>query len=372
MNLFPAYKRSPLVSSETFAICLLMTCSLQIMGGLLPRIPIFPWLRIGLAYWIILPFLIRFGVAQVLVLFLFRNLMTMIYGGQLFSSFLISTSAGFVSLAVFGALGRYLYRHKKINLYGLSIMTAGSFNIIQLVVACQLIVQHQDFYFQVAPILVWSLASGWFIAFVVSRSQETLDSLFSRTYSLSPPALGTGKIQLFSMDAAGLLASVAVFISIFVFRSPWVQLGTSVCLVLIIKPENTKTLLYAWPFYFYISWLHLFRTDGVYIIGEWITQEGLDAFIYYTLRTTNVILCGQWLARYVPAVIRNLQRNRYLEGACFALPILPSIFGISIALGKELFGKIKKRDFENLLEPILDRLQIEFVRLSDNQSYQPG
>ena len=45
----------------TFAICLLLAASLQIIENLVPRIPIFPWLRFGFTYLVLLPFLLRYG-----------------------------------------------------------------------------------------------------------------------------------------------------------------------------------------------------------------------------------------------------------------------------------------------------------------------
>lgn len=361
-------KRPPLIRPETFAFCLLITCSLQIMENLLPKVPIFPWLRIGLAYWIILPFLLRYGVGQVIVLFFFRNLMTLIYGGQIFSSFFISTTAGILTLAMVGSLGRYLFIRDKISLYGLSILTACSFNICQLAVAYHLIVKHHDFYFQIAPILTWSLVSGCLIAFAISRSQGALINLFSKTYSFNPLEFQESRNRITTKIWVQSLVSLMVFISIFLLTSTVGQLALVIGLALINKPKNIKILLFAWPFYFYIIWLHLFRTDGVYIVGEWITREGLEACIYYTLRTTNLILCGQWLSKYITVLMEKLKYNRYLEGVCFALPLLPSIFGMSIALGRDLFHKVKNRDFENLLEPIMDRLEKEFIKFHTKES----
>ena len=104
-------KAHPPLSSEVLALSLLLATSLQIMENLLPKVPIFPWLKLGLAHLIILPFLLRFGVKNVLILFLSRNLITLMYGGQIFSSFLISTLSGLFSLGFIGQ-GVYMLYHK--------------------------------------------------------------------------------------------------------------------------------------------------------------------------------------------------------------------------------------------------------------------
>jgi uncharacterized membrane protein len=363
MQFLTDHKISKPPSAETLAICLVLTCSLQIMENLLPKIPIFPWLRLGLAYWILLPFLIRFGVLHTLLLFMSRNLITLIYGGQIFSSFLISSCAGVLTFALTGSLVRALYLRKKIGLVGFSVLLACSFNAIQLGVVNLLLVQHSDFYFQLSPILFWSLISGCLTAFLVFKSRDTLIQLLSREFNLKiQPSSGQNSgfgISFYLQIAAASLFFVVIFLT----KGLSYQLIFIPALLVVNRFKNLKILLFAWPFYFYIATLHLFRTDGVYIVSEWITREGLDAFLFYTARTTNIILCGQWMAAFLPSLISRYTKNRHLKGILLALPILPALFGISIGLGRELFIKIKNRQLGNLLDPIIEKLLGEFFRL---------
>ena len=367
---FPINRKEPAaVRPETFAVCLVLTCSLQIMENLLPKIPIFPWLRLGLAYWVLLPFLIRFGVRQALLLFLFRNLITLIYGGQIFSSFLISTSAGLLSLSVFGTVGRLFLIRNKIGLIGLSVLLACSFNINQLVIVDFLLIRHRDFYFQLAPILFWSAVSGSLIAALVYKSRHVLDRLFSKSYSLSKSVAELNEASLKSSEKLSAAVSMIVFCSLFFFNNWKIQAIYLVVLVVVTRFKNIRLLKHSWPFYFYIAWLHLFRTEGVYVFREWITAEGLDSFLYYAFRTTNIIVCGQWFARYVPALLKSIKTNRFLEGTGFALPVLPAIFGLSIAMGKELLQKVKSREFNELLDPIIERLLEEFKEIERRRNH---
>lgn len=353
------------ISAKTFAICLLLTCSLQIMENLLPKVPIFPWLRLGLAYWVLLPFLIRFGLMQMLALFVFRNLVTLIYGGQVFSAFLISTSAGVFSLILIGHLGRWLYLQQKLGLVGLSVALACGFNISQLIIVDRLFIQHQEFYFQLAPILFWSLISGVFIAILVYKSSTTLEQLFTFELKVSQTEQSkSNKSATFNLiDLIGGLISLSLFSAILILDEILYQCALLILVLIFSRFRKIKILLFAWPFYFYIAWLHLFQTDGVYLLGELITKEGVNAFVFYSLRTTSIILSGQLLGRYVPKVLSKFRPNRYLEGMRYALPILPALFGISIALGKDLFQKIKTRQWENLLDPVIERLVAEFENL---------
>lgn len=366
--LFPTDSQNRLhtrLTAERFAICLLLVCSLQIMENLLPRIPIFPWLRIGLAYWIILPFLLRFGVLPTLALFLLRNLMTLIYGGQVFSAFLISSLAGLVSLGGLGFIVFHLYHRKTLGLLGSSLTLALGFNLSQLIIVDRLLIQHSDFYFQLAPICLWSMISGTMIALLVFKSRHTLEHLFGEDLQMTPQHQSIATKEFKSGDLLLFALTTGLFVAIVLLPTLTVQLAM-LCLLLVgTRKRHLKLIYFAWPFYFYIAWLHLFRTDGVYIVEGWITHEGLEAFVYHTIRMTSIILCGQWLARYLPFLFNQAKGNRYLLGTGYALPILPSIFGLSIALGRDLFYQIKNRQFEELLSPVIASLLQEFEKLKD-------
>lgn len=357
--------KNRVAGAETIAICLILTCSLQIMENLLPKIPIFPWLRLGLAYWVLLPFLIRFGVGQTLLLFFFRNLITLLYGGQIFSAFLISSSAGLLTIATTGFAARHLFQRGLVGLIGYSVLMAVTFNVLQLFVVNQLLIQHVDFYFQLSPILFWSAVSGTLIALLVAGSRRSLETLFATELTLSSRPGSQSRAPLPFRIPAAVAIGVMLFVLILVVEMKAFQAGLIVVLLLMNRFRNLKVLFYAWPFYFYIAFLHLFRTEGVYLLGEWVTREGLDAFLYYAARTTNIILCGQWIGGFVPMLVQRWPTNRFVTGVSYALPMMPAIFGISIALGKDLLKRIARRDFDNLLDPIVQKLLETFQKLAD-------
>ncbi len=355
--------RSATLTAERFALCLLLVCSLQIIENLLPRIPIFPWLRLGLSYWIILPFLINFGVVSAVFLFSLRNLMNLIYGGQVFTTFLISSSAGLISLLIFGPLCCSLFKRKIMGLTGVSLILAGSFNISQLVTVDLLFIQHQDFYFQLAPICLWSMISGGVVALLVFKSQGPINHLFFDQYELNVRSNHLVLNPMTTKKQVLMYLTLGFFISILFIQQVLGQIVCFTILLMAIRKRHLKLLVFAWPFYLYLAWLHLFRTDGIFIVEEWITREGRDAFIFYSIRMTNIILCGQWIAQYLPFVIKRYRSNLYIMGTGYTLSILPAIFGISIAMGRELFINVKQRNFDNLLTPVIERILLEFEGL---------
>ena len=350
------------LTPELFAFCLLLASSLQIMENLLPKIPLFPWLKLGLAYLILLPFLLRFGALKTLMLFACRNLITLVYGGQIFSAFLISTLSGLFSIGIVGYVAVYLYRHKLLGLLGTSITLAGAFNLMQLVIVNYLFIRHGDFFFQLAPLLFWSLISGGLIAFIVHKSKADLNQLFEDPfifdlYGQRPRAEGLTGFRWVYLLAAG-----GVFVSLLLIASLHVQLILLPLLLLITRGRNIKIIYYAWPFYFYLAWLHLLRTDGVYIYKYWITREGLENFIFYTVRTTNIIICGQWLSRYVLGLWQKSAGNFYLRSIGYALPLLPTLFGLSISMGREFFRQLRQGNFDKPLYTAIKQIEAELYK----------
>ncbi len=356
------------LTPQVFAICLLLAACLQIMENLLPKIPIFPWLRLGLAYLIILPFLLRYGAFKALMLFVCRNLIALVYGGQIFSSFMISTLSGVFSVGIVGHAVYLLYRRNSIGVLGVSLVLACSFNVMQLIVVNLLFVQHGDIFFQLAPLLIWSLFSSSFMAFLIYKSRNALDNLF---YDEGMTVFRSGFVKNIShltiLDRVGIVLISAVFISLFFLKAIMFQLLFLAALLIITQFKKLRFVFYAWPFFFYIAWLHLFRTDGIFIYKDWITREGLDNFLFFTVRTANVIICGQWLGKYIPLLWRQSAKNLYLEGMGYALPMMPAIFGLSISMGKTFFQELRKRNLENLLQPVIERLMKEFEEIDRNK-----
>ncbi|MBF0430995.1 MAG: Gx transporter family protein [Fibrobacteria bacterium] len=367
------------LSAEVFALCLLLASALQIAEVLVPRIPIFPWLRLGLAYLVILPFLIRFGAFNATILFLCRNVLALLYGGQMFSSFIISSIAGCFTLLLAGNLLVWLFNRDIIGLLGLSTLLAVCFNLVQLYTVELIFIRHSGFYFQLGPVLIWSILSGSLIAFLVYKSRGTLERMFSgdtenlndgvekseqkkNKVTLPTPnpfrSLLPGNLPVFLQFAVPML----LFITVFLIQQIWFQAIVFVLILILSRFGKIKILIYAWPFYFYLAWLHLFQTEGFFIYRDWITKEGFEGFILHSLRISSIILCGQWIGACFRLLnMKRFGQNLYVRGFILAMPLLPSIFGVAISLGKDFFRRLLKKEFSGLLEPFINRFKKELL-----------
>jgi uncharacterized membrane protein len=332
----PIEPGTPKVTPEAFALALLMASSLQIMENLLPRIPLFPWMRMGFSYVIILPFLLQFGVRSAFGLLLARNAVTVLYGGQPFTTFLIGTGSGALAFLAVGAPAAWAYRRGLLGTLGASVALASGFNLIQLAAVNLTLIRHAGFYFQTGPILAWSLLSGAAVALLIRWSEAELPILFASFPSgkaLPRPALAPANPRPFLAGLAALILLMAA--PFFAVQLP------ALLILLTLVPGRGRLLLQAWPFFFYLAWLHLFHTPGAYVWKDWITYEGARQFGLYAVRLAALILLGRWLSQRFPWQWTRNARSPSLQGFLLALPLMAGIFASSLEFGREALRRLR-------------------------------
>jgi uncharacterized membrane protein len=335
-----------MVTPQAFALALLVASSLQIMENLLPRFPLFPWMRMGFSYVIILPFLLQFGPRAAFALFLARNSINVLYGGQPLTTFLIGSGSGVVALLGLGHPVAWAYRRGWLGILGASVLLAGGFNLAQLAVVNLALIRHSGFFFQIGPILAWSLVSGAAVALLIRFSEKELADLFSPatpeplSRATAPPSAATGPF----------LAGLALLPGLFLFSDLRIQLP-ALAGMLILARGRGRILWQAWPFFFYLAWLHLFHTSGTYILGEWITREGALRFASYSIRLANLILLGAWLSGRFPWKWIEGSRSPYLQGFLLAVPMLPGLVKPSLEMGGGILRELAAGRRTGVLAP---------------------
>jgi uncharacterized membrane protein len=337
------------------------------MENLLPRIPLFPWMRIGLSYVIILPFLFEFGAGPALALLLARNLIAILYGGQPFSTFLIGTGAGALALLGLGSLLRWATRQSYLGLLGASVILATAFNLAQLALVKWLLIRHAGFYFMIGPMLAWSLVSGALVALLVHFSEADLARIFTmsgtgnatKSCSPTPPQwISTKNISF----ALGILVLIGLLLGDFF----WIQ-GPALAMLIWLAPDRGKLLIAAWPFFFYLAFLHLFHTPGEYLFRDWVTYEGLSLFAVNSLRLANTILLGRMLSQKFPWQLAENSKSPYLQGFLLSLPLLTNMFESSLEFGREIGRRLLKGQRKGLLTPAFEawRLRMDAGEMGD-------
>jgi uncharacterized membrane protein len=342
-------ERNPKVTPEAFALALLIASSLQVMENLLPRIPLFPWMRVGFSYVVILPFLLHYGPRAAFALFLARNGISVLYGGAPLTTFLIGSGSGAVAFLGAGAPVAWAYRRGWIGVLGASVALATAFNLAQMAAVNLTLIRHAGFYFQTGPILAWSLVSGAAIALLIRFSHAELIGLFSpanpddaQVSARVPAAMRARTLEFsFGLACLGLLALLPL---------AWVQSAALALLAFLVR-DRLRLLMHAWPFFFYLAWLHLFHTSGVFWIGEWITREGAGNFALYAVRLANLILLGRWLSQRFPWQWMGSSQSVYPQGLLLSLPLLPDLFRASLALGGKMLRELAAGKRQGVLGP---------------------
>lgn len=324
-------------SAESFALALLIASSLQIMENLLPRLPLFPWMRIGISYVIILPFMLRYGARAGFALLLARNGITLLYGQPL-TTFLIGSGAGAAAFLTLGGPVAALCRRGILGLAGACVAMSAAFNLAQLALVNLAFIRHAGFYFQIGPLLGWSLISGLMIALLIRFSSRELDLVLAT--SSDTPVARPVSVPDGPRDWKPFLAGLVLLIAL--FATPWfaAQLPVFACMLLI--RDRFRHLIRAWPFFFYLAWLHLFQGEGEFWLGEWVTREGASTFALYSLRLANFILLGRWLTAHLPWDWARDSASPYLRGFLLTLPLLSDLFAPSMEMGRQVIRDWRK------------------------------
>lgn len=346
----PSTERSP--DPRLFAGALLAASGLQLVELLLPRIPLIPWLRPGFSWIILLPFLLDFGIGPVIALFLGRNLLSMAFGGQPASTFLISSVAGTLALGLLGPLLRHAYHKRLIARVGASIALATGFNALQLLLVAGVLVGSSGYFQQIGPLLLWSVASGLLVAWL---SMPLGDSKgWDRLAGFAPEREQSSHLGDGSIPAAGL-AAVAMALSLVVR-----DLTLSAALLALALGWGRRNALVAalrtWPFLPYLAWFHLRDTPGDLVLGEWTTRQGVERFALQCIHLWAFTAFGRILTSHLPWSRLLRIDAAWARGFALALPRIPLLFPASLSAGRSWWREGRPRGGAGFLDHLAQEL----------------
>lgn len=325
----PSTEHAP--DPRLFAGALLAASGLQLIELLLPRIPLIPWMRPGFSWIVMLPFLLDFGVRPTLALFLGRNLLSMAFGGQPASTFLISSTAGGLALLLLGPLLRHAYHRGWMGRIGASIALATGFNALQLLLVAGVLVGSAGYFQQIGPLLLWSAASGMLVAWLsmplgdgkgwahLLHLVPDEHSPTSRLTDGSPLGVWIAALaMLLSLTARDIALAAALFA---------IALGWG-------RREALVAAALTWPFLPYLAWFHLRDTPGDLVLGEWTTRQGVERLALQCLRLWSFTAYGRILSSSMPWNRLSGIDSPWARGFAMALPLVPRLFPASVSAGR--------------------------------------
>jgi len=345
----PSTDRTP--GTGLFAGALLATSGLQLVELLLPRIPIIPWMRPGFSWIVILPFLLDFGVLPALALFLCRNLLSMAFGGQPASTFLISSVAGGIAIVCVGPLLRFLTRRGWLGRGGASILLASTFNALQLLLVAEILVGSTGYFIQIGPLLLWSAFSGLLVGWLslplgAGRGWDLLSSLAPNPDGshLSAGSIPASLLAAFAMVASLLVSDLRLLAIALVSAILWGR-----------KPI-LRALFHTWPFLPYLAWFHLRGTPGDLVSGTWITRQGIEQLLAQTLRLWSFTAFGRILSERLPWDRLLRLDAPWARGFALALPRMPFLFPAALGAGRAWWREGRSSGLPGLLRRFGERL----------------
>ncbi len=273
------------------ATLILVAVAINSLEMFLPRIPVLPWLKPGLANCVTVFWLIRFGSADALLFSLLRIWLVSFYFGFSFVTLMLGLSGGLFSMAAMSLVWRFSCRGKYLGTVGVAIIGALCHNLGQVAGVYVLLAGNVALLYQIPFMIAASVLFGGLVGLITPHLFHLAEAMndnpgpagcsLPENHGSSDPkhilasvgmlALSTG---LMFIDAIHILLAIALAVTV---------------AVRLTVPFETSTLLFPvrrFPMMFlFVACFHLFPAYGEKI--PWlplISWEGAVATLVQVLR----------------------------------------------------------------------------------------
>ena len=313
------------------ALLLAFGITANLLEMALPRIPVFPWIRLGLAQIFTLAVIILYSPMEGIRFSVLRTLVAGFLSGMPLTSFLFSGLAGIVAAAAMGCLWWSFGRRGVLGVVGISVVGAVCHNLIQIAIAYGMFVKSAAFLWQIPWALLFSLASGCVVGFLA----VPVILAFSRLGPVDIAAQGRIPVEPSNRRKALFAALLASFVAVF-FVDHWSGFAVLFSLLVpllvtlhVVRKDWQTAVFRFWGLFFWIAATQLFFTPGRYLIPP-VTYEGLNQAILLSLRLLFCVLVSLALQKSggmdwaLSALCRRTGNNAFeiVTGALGALPVL--------------------------------------------------
>lgn len=269
---------------------LLISISLSALEILLPKMPLLPWLKPGLANIITILWIVRFGAKDAILFSFLRSWITGFYFGFSFTTFILSLGGGIFSTAVMGLAWVLLGKNKIIGTIGLGMIGALTHNLGQLGIIYLLMARNSFVFYQIpfmcSASLIFGAAIGGCTPFFAKIIQNTT---ISQTVTMQKHLSKSSDLSKSDILFAGIVFTFCI--SLVFVKSFWILIMTMFLVTIItqlICGFSVKNILYPlrfWALFLFIAIVYLFFSYGTRIHGlPLITREGLNETIAQFLR----------------------------------------------------------------------------------------
>lgn len=259
-------------------LLLLVAVGLSTLEFFIPRVPVFPWLKPGLANAVTLVWLIRFGYVESLLLVLVRTWITSFYFGFSFITTILGLSGALCAATTAAVLWKIGSRHNIFGLAGISIAAAFAHNAAQLGAVYLFLVRSTHLSGQVPVMAGASVVFGTVTGILAAGINTASNSELAVSLKARKTMEGYSSHPVMSLTLLIVCAAVT-----FVADSRMLGLVALVttCVVQVVWRGSLRRLFlpvrYFWMFFVVIAVLQVWYGGGEPIDSRipWLTREGL-------------------------------------------------------------------------------------------------
>lgn len=270
---------------------LLMGIALNALEFFIPRIPIFPWLKPGLAHIVTLIWIIRYGFKESLLFAILRIWIVSFYFGFSFLAFALSISGSFFACAAMSLFWSVFGKRRIMGTVGVAIIGALFHNLGQIIAVYFLLAQNRHLFYQAPVMLIASVVFGALVGFLVPRLYRLSFSVEQNVSSMkivcpTVCSMPSKTSMIISLILLGFCMSL-------VFVENYRLLGILAVLITVSVQVFTRGSFYAfsfpvkrfWLLFLFIGVLHCFFTYGTRVqIMPALTYEGIREMVVQWLR----------------------------------------------------------------------------------------
>ncbi|MBD3347515.1 MAG: hypothetical protein GF401_20860 [Chitinivibrionales bacterium] len=269
---------------------LLAAISLNFLEFFIPRIPLFPWLKPGLANSITVIWILKYGLAESILLSLLRIWTVGFYFGFSFLTLSLSLGGSTLAVLMMGLSWRVFGKRKLLGIIGVSIIGALFHNAGQLIMVYFLMARNLFLFYQLPFMTGAAIVFGALVGIVALFMLRVIDQT-----SIQEHPDFERKIVHHEISPGNLTAAAGIItycIGILFIDIPWIlailAAGTTIAVQFIVK-GSIKVLISPitkfWLLFIFIGALHLFFSFGTRIESvPFVTHEGVHAALTQWLR----------------------------------------------------------------------------------------
>jgi len=272
-------------------ILFLAAVSLNVIEFFIPRIPLFPWLKPGIANCVTIIWLLRYGYLDTLLFSFLRIWIVNFYFGFSFINTLLAFSGAFCASTAMSLTVAFGSVTGLVGLIGVSVVGALFHNLGQIGAVYGTIARNTTLFYQIPVMFIVSAFSGSLVGYAASLVRNALqtlplDNTGNQFYNQEFDRDLTHQNYWYSLGLFLFCISLA-----FITNIPVLLVLTVLCtsIVQLAKKGSLSTLLFpvrrGWMLFLFIAILHLFYTHGTYMQSvPFVTYEGLELAGIHWLR----------------------------------------------------------------------------------------